>query len=335
MTYNPNALTLDCAAEVDRIVQSLRTDVTQLLRRKGCVLGVSGGVDSAVVLALCVRAMGPDRVVPVLLPEKDSDPASEQLARQVCDQLGVKPVLESITPVLEGCGCYQRRDAAVRRVVPEYDATRGDTCKIVLPSGLQQGEVLNVFSLVVVHRDGAERRELLPFPEYAQIMAASNFKQRARMAFLYYHAEVRHFAVIGTPNKNEHQQGFFVKHGDGAMDVKPIAHLYKTQVYQIAEYLQLPVEIRTRPPATDTYSAHGTQEEFFFRLPFEILDPIWLGLEQGAPAEEVARTLDLSPQQVESVYTDLRRRFVSAAYLRSAPIGMAQLNPETLTRLCA
>jgi NAD+ synthase len=335
MTYNPAALHLDCPAETDRIVRSLRTDVTQLLRRKGCVVGVSGGVDSAVVLALCVRAFGPDRVIPVLLPETDSDPASEHLARQVCAEFGVTPVLESITKALLGFECYTRRDEAVRRVVADYDPTRGDTCKIVLPNGLQHGEVLNVFTLVVVRSDGSERRELLPFPEYSQIMAASNFKQRARMAFLYYHGELRHFAVIGTPNKNEHEQGFFVKHGDGAMDVKPIAHLYKTQVYQLAEYLNLPEEIRTRPPATDTYSAHGTQEEFFFRLPFQILDPIWLGLEQGAAPREVAEALGLSPQQVERVYVDLRRRFASAAYLRSVPIGMAHLDLSGVTELCA
>jgi NAD+ synthase len=335
MAFNPLALHLDCATETERIVQSLRLDVTQLLRRKGGVVGVSGGVDSAVVLALCARAFGPGRVVPLLLPEKDSEPASERLACQACAALGATPVCEPITPILEGFGCYARRDEAIRRLVPDYDPQKGDTCKIVLPDGLLQGEVLNVFSLVVVRPDGSEHRELLPFSEYSQIVAASNFKQRTRMALLYYHAELRHFAVIGTPNKNEHEQGFFVKHGDGAMDVKPIAHLYKTQVYQLAEHLGVPEEIRARPPLTDTYSAHGTQEEFFFRLPFQLLDPIWLGLEQGAPAQEVALALDLSVEQVRRVYADLRRRLGTAAYLRSAAIGMTDATPSGVTALCA
>ena len=335
MPYDPSALKLDCAAETTRLVQALRHDMSTVFRRKGCVVGVSGGVDSSVVLALCVRAFGPARVLPLMMPEQDSDVASERLARQLCQSLGLEPVLESITPVLEAFGCYRRRDEAIKRVVPDYDPAAGDRSKIVLPDGLLQGDVLNVFSLVVVRADGSETRVLLPFREYSEIMAASNFKQRARMSFLYYYAERRHFAVIGTPNKAEHDQGFFVKFGDGAMDSKPIAHLYKTQVYQLAEYLGLPDEIRSRPPATDTYSAHGSQEEFFFRLPFSLLDPIWLGLEQGAAPAEVAAALQLTPHQVERVYADLRRRLANAAYLRTAPASMASISDPTPVAVCA
>jgi NAD+ synthase len=100
--------------------------------------------------------------------------------------------------------------------------------------------------------------------EYLQIVAASNLKQRTRMSTLYYHAEMRNYAVIGTANKNEHDQGFFVKYGDGGVDIQPIAHLFKTQVYQLARYLGVPEEIQQRPPTTDTYSASCTQEEFSF-----------------------------------------------------------------------
>ena len=89
---------------------------------------------------------------------------------------------------------------------------------------------------------------------------------------LYYHAELRDYAVLGTAQRNEHDQGFFVKHGDGASDIRPIGHFYKTQVFQLAEYLDIPEEIRTQTPTTDTYSAGSSQEEFFFRLPFEVMD---------------------------------------------------------------
>lgn len=120
-------------------------------------------------------------------------------------------------------------------------------------------DTLNVFHLTIVAPDGDEKIKRLSIKEYFQIVAASNFKQRSRMVMLYYHAELRNFAVIGTGNKNEHEQGFFVKYGDGGVDIQPIAHLYKTQVYQLARYLEVPKEIQERTPTTDTYSATSTQ----------------------------------------------------------------------------
>ncbi|HID39588.1 MAG TPA: NAD(+) synthase, partial [Calditrichaeota bacterium] len=160
----------------------------------------------------------------------------------------------------------------------------------------------------------------LPLKEYLQIVAASNFKQRSRMCMLYYHAERLNWAVIGTGNKNEHEQGFFVKYGDGGADVKPIAHLFKTQVFQLAEYLGVPKEIQSRTPTTDTYSAEQTQEEFFFRLPFETLDRIWHGWEHNVPVEEIAAALELQPGQVENVIHDVKRKIAATEYLRMNPL---------------
>ncbi|HSF80114.1 MAG TPA: NAD(+) synthase, partial [Anaerolineales bacterium] len=248
MPFSKDLIKIDPAAECERIVSFLRREVRQEMRRYGGVVGISGGVDSSVVLALCVRAFGPERVTALMMPEKDSDPESETLARQVAACYGVEPVLEDITPVLDGFGCYPRRDEAIRRVFPEYDATLGYKAKIVLPQNLLDEDTLNVFSLTIVTPEGEEKNQRLPVRDYFQIVAASNFKQRTRMAMLYYHAELRNYAVIGTANKNEHDQGFFVKFGDGGVDVKPITHLYKTQVYQLAEYLDVPEVIRQRPP---------------------------------------------------------------------------------------
>ncbi len=187
--------------------------------RTGAVLGISGGIDSSVCLALSVKAFGAERVVPLLLPDKDSDPASEDLARDLAAHYGVTPILESVTPALDGFGCYARRDEAIARVFPEYDAAAGYKAKIVLPSGLLDGGTLNVFSLTIVTPDGEEKSARLGPREFAQIVAASNFKQRSRTNMLYYHAELRNYAVVGTPNKNERDQGFFVKYGDGGYDL--------------------------------------------------------------------------------------------------------------------
>lgn len=316
MKFTKDFIKIDPAAETNRIVSLLQQTVRQKMRRYGGVVGISGGVDSSTVLALCVRAFGADRVVAVMMPEKDSDPESETLARGLAKHFGVDPILENITPVLDGFGCYPRRDDAIRRIFPEFDAAAGYKSKIVLPKKLLDEDTLNIFYLTIVTPGGEEKTQRLPPREYYQIVAASNFKQRTRMAMLYYHAELNNHAVIGTANKNEHGQGFFVKYGDGGVDIQPIAHLFKTQVYQLAEYLDVPLDIRQRTPTTDTYSAHSTQEEFFFRLPFEIMDLLWAAQEQGLPIAEVASVMGLSEEQVQRAYKDFTRKQRTTEYLR-------------------
>lgn len=321
MQFHEHILDIDPAAETDRIVGLMRETVTKVMRRRGGVLGISGGVDSSVVLALCVRAFGANRVTALMLPEKDSEEASESLARKVAAHFGVEPVLEPISAALEGAGCYQRRDEAIRRVFSEYDAAAGYKAKLVLPD-LVDSDTLSVFSLTIVTPDGEEKTKRLTPPDYLQIVAASNFKQRTRMSMLYYHAELRNYAVIGTANKNEHMQGFFVKYGDGAVDIRPIVHLYKTQIYQLAEYLGVPEEIRSRPPTSDTYSAPQTQEEFFFRLPFKTMDLLWYAQEHNIPVAEVAAVMNSTEEQVQRAFDDFTRKRRTTEFLRMAPVEL-------------
>ena len=316
--FHRDILKLDPEKEVNRIAEQMRNNIFHVLRRKGGVLGISGGVDSAVVLGIAVRALGPKRLVTLLLPEMESSPDSARLARKVIRQYGTEPVVEDVTGALIGFGAYQRRDEAVKAIFPEYDSTY--KLKITLPSGLLDKKTLNFFSATIVSPEGEETTKRLRPKEFRQIVAATNFKQRSRVAMLYYHAELHDYAVIGTPQRNEHDQGFFVKYGDGAMDVKPMGHLYKTQVYQLADYLGVPEEIRTNPPTSDTYSAGSTQEEFFFRLPFETMDLIWYGLDNDIPANVVAAEMDLEPEQVERVYADLTQKRRTTEYLRTPPL---------------
>lgn len=322
MSFSKRVLEIDAAAEAERIIAGLRQNVRQTLHRYGGVVGISGGVDSSVVLALCIRAFGPERVAAIMMPEKDSDPETERLSQLVAKHYGVDPILEDITPVLDGFGCYQRRDEAIRRVFPEYDASKGYKVKIGLPQNLLDDDTLNVFYLTIVTPQEQEKTTRLPIREYYQIVAASNFKQRTRMAMLYYHAELRNFAVIGTANKNEHHQGFFVKYGDGGVDVRPITHLYKTQIYQLARFLDVPEEIQRRPPTTDTYSARSTQQEFFFRLPFETMDLLWYAQENSVPVSEVSKVMELNEQQVQRAFTDFSRKSRTTEYLRTQPLGL-------------
>ncbi|HET7010131.1 MAG TPA: NAD(+) synthase [Anaerolineales bacterium] len=312
------ALTLDAAAESNRLSRLLHEDVLRRLRRRGVVVGCSGGVDSSVVLALCVRAFGPEKVLAVLLPESESSPESAVLAGDWAQALHVETVTEDITGALEHAGCYRRRDEAIRRVFREFGS--GWKSKITLPGSLLDEDTLNVFYLTVVSPEGEERRQRIPSAEYAQIVAASNFKQRTRMAMLYYHAERRGYAVVGTANKDEHDLGFFVKHGDGGVDIAPILHLFKTQVYRLAEHLGVPEDIRSRRPTSDTYSAGSTQEEFFYRLPFDVLDVIWAGMEHGMSPAEVAPWLGLGADQVDRVMRDIVQKRRTTDYLRTPPI---------------
>ena len=316
MAFSKNDLNINPEEVTESIVRQMRDIIGRRFHKRGAVVGVSGGIDSSVCLALSVKAFGPQKVVGVAMPEHDSNPESEQLARKLTAQYGVELIVENMTPALSGFGTYQRRDEAIKRVFPEY--TPEYKAKIVLPN-LMDKDALNIFYLTVIAPDGTEKTARLPLQEYLQIVAASNFKQRSRMTMLYYHAERLNYAVIGTGNKNEHEQGFFVKWGDGGADIKPIAHLFKTQVYQLAEYLGVPKEIQERTPTTDTYSAETTQEEFFFRVPFEIGDLVWLGMKKGAPVAEIAAAAGISEEQVERIQHDIRQKIRTTEYLKAAP----------------
>ena len=317
MSFSKNDIRIDAAAEAERIIMAMRRAVGQELNKRGGVIGISGGIDSSVCLALSAKAFGPERVLGITMPESDSNPLSAVLARKLARTFGVPYIVEDMTAALAGFGTYRRRDEAMTNVFPEYDATY--RAKIVLPSAMGDKDRLNVFQLMIISPEGEEKTERIPLKEYLQIVAASNFKQRSRMSMLYYHADRLNYAVVGTGNKNEHEQGFFVKYGDGGADIKPIAHLFKTQVFQLAEYLGVPQEIRGRTPTTDTYSAECTQEEFFFRVPFEVGDLVWYAMEKGVPAAEVANELGIGEDQVLNIQSDIKRKIKATEYLRAEP----------------
>ena len=322
-----DVLQLDCAAETEKITTALRNVIGRDINRRGAVVGLSGGIDSSVTAALCVRALGKERVLAVLMPEKDSSEDTLCLSRQVADHLKIETVLEDITAVLEALGCYRRRDEAIQSVIPEY--APGYKCKIVLPSVIDENRY-RIFSVVVRSPEGKEIKSRLDLNAYLQVVAASNFKQRTRKMLEYYHAERKNYAVAGTPNRLEYDQGFFVKGGDGLADVKPIAHLYKTQVYQLAEYLGIPEEIRTRPPTTDTYSMPQSQEEFYFSLPYDKMDLCLYGRNQGISVEEVAEIVGLSAEQIKRVYTDIDHKRSIARYLHSPPLLVEKVPEITI-----
>jgi NAD+ synthase len=305
-------------AVCDSIIEKLRSDVFHTLQRRGGVVGISGGIDSSVCMALSAKAFGPNRVTGIMLPEQDSSDESRELAQELADKFGVGTLVEDITAALDGFGCYRRRDEAISRVIPDFDPDI-DKAKIEIKQNIGQN-LPAIFSITVIKPDGEVISKLLPAKEYLQIVAATNFKQRSRMSMLYYHAERLHYAVIGTPNKHEVEQGFFVKYGDGGADVMPIGHLYKTQVYQLARHLGVPEGIINRTPTTDTYTAEQTQEDFFYQLPFDQMDLIWYGWENNYPAEEVGAVMGRSAEEIGNIYKNFERKRKTTEYLRMRPI---------------
>jgi NAD+ synthase len=318
-------LQIDCSREVERIAEAIRDLVFKQFKRKGAVVGVSGGIDSSVVAALCAHALGKDRVLALFMPEAESAGETLALSNLVADRLGVKSILEDITPILEGAGCYRRRDESIRTVVPEYGD--GYKCKIALPD-LMTTESFAIFSIVVQSPAGQTKRVRLPLNAYLGILAASNFKQRIRKMIEYYQADRMNYAVAGTPNRLEYDLGFFVKGGDGLADFKPIAHLYKSQVYQLAKYLNIPEEIQSRPPTTDTYPLAQSQEEFYFSMPLEKMDLCLYGKNQGLAPSALAPVLGFTDDQVEKAYAIIDAKRKVAHYLHLPPVLIPDANEE-------
>ncbi len=312
LQFDADRIAEDLAAVVER-------QITRRLNRQGAIVGVSGGIDSSTVVALCCKALGPERVIGIAMPEHDSSPESYELAQDLSKQYGFKLLLENLTPALEGLACYPRRDEAVKRLFPDFTPD----CKfnIVLPANILDTDRLNIFRMNMEYPDGRLETKRIPPREYLQVVAASNMKQRVRMLMLYYHGELNNYAVLGTGQKNEHDQGFFVKWGDGGADLKPIAHLYKTQVYALARALEVPEDILQRTPTTDTYSMETTQEDFYYSLPFETMDLLHYAWKlDGLDAAATAAGMELEPEQVERVWKDFQRKEDTTEYLRLMPL---------------
>lgn len=321
--FSSDCLKLDYARECEKIGAMLKEHVLKRFRKKGIVVALSGGIDSSVVGALCVRVLGPKHVFGLLMPERDSSAETLALSTMLTDHLKIDKVHEDISPILEAAGCYRRRDDAIKSVLPEYGPAWKS--KIVLPSVLNT-EQFRIFSVVAQPPSGPKMEVRLSLDAYLGIVAATNFKQRTRKMLEYYHADRLNYAVAGTPNRLEYDQGFFVKLGDGAADIKPIAHLYKTQVYKMAEFLGLPEPICKRPPTTDTYSLPQSQEEFYFSVPYDKMDLILCGKNLGFDPEQVSGVVGLSPEQVERVFRDIKAKRRVAAYLHAAPVLVEEVH---------
>ena len=314
-TISDDVLELDNEAEVAKITSNIKKILRTTLHKRGLIVAISGGVDSAVCAALCVKALGKNKVFGLLLPERDSSPESLILGKQLAEHLGIEYLAHDIAPTLEAIGCYSWRDDAIRIIFPEYTSEWKN--KIIISHGAE-GK-FNYFNLVVQSPGGEYFEKRMDLKEYLQIVAATNYKQRIRKTIEYFHADRLNYAVVGTPNRLEYDQGFFVKNGDGSSDIKPIAHLYKTQVYSLAKHLNIPTKIATAPPTTDTYSLEQGQDEFYFELPYNKMDVALWCVNNGVSSCELAKYFSIDEQAAEQIYTEIFTKRRTTDYLHQKP----------------
>jgi NAD+ synthase len=312
-----DALAIDPALVAGKIQESILEVLGRDLKRRGVVLGVSGGVDSSVCAALAARALGTERVLALFMPEWETDGAQTARAQELCDQLGLRHEIEEIGPILDVAGCYRRRDEAIRELFPDFGSEHRH--KISIAEGLLERDRLSYFRLTVQSPDGETRTLRMPARVYTRVVAATNMKQRTRKMVEYFHAEALNYAVLGTPNRLEYELGFFVRGGDGLADLKPIAHLYKSQVYALAEYLGLPAAVTEQEPSTETYTLAQTQEEFYFALPYPELDLLLWAWEHRVDERRAAEVIGLEAEAVRRVYRDIvAKRRVAARGVRDS-----------------
>ncbi len=316
MGFSRDILKIDCARVTEEIVQFIRELIAER-KKKGVVCGISGGIDSALTTALCERALGKDRVLGLILPERESSPVSSSYAELLALRLGIKAQTVDISPMLENFGVYSRREKVVKRIFPEFDSS--SKFRLVLPQDLLERDRLNIFSLEIVDAQGNRKSRRLNLSDYLELMAATDIKQRTRMTVLYYHAERNNYVVMGTTNKSEAVQGFFVKYGDGGVDAEPIGHLYKTQVYELAEWLHIPEEIIRRTPSPDTFSYEVSDKDFYFCIPYEELDLLLYAWENDISRDDIGRELGLTDEQISRAFSDIERKYKLSEHLRKLP----------------
>ena len=316
MSFSKDILKINCASEADRIVVFIR-DQMQSMHRKGIIIGLSGGIDSALSASLSVKAIGKEKVLGLLLPDRESSPQSAEFASRHAKQLGIETITVDITPVLEAFGTYEKRDAVAKAIFPEFGA--GHKLKITLPSDILNKESINYFTLTTIDPEGITKTTRLNNEQAQGIIAATCTKHRTRMMTQYYFAEKNNYLVCGTTNKSEALQGLFVKYGDGGVDIEPIAHLYKNQVFKLAAHLGVIEEIIGRAPCPDTYSAPVTDEEWYFRMPFKQLDLLLYAWENKVDISEVCRVMELAEQQVMRAFRDFNNKYNATRHLSQLP----------------
>ncbi len=314
MAFNLDVLKIDPAQELERLSSFVVDQVKAVYRRKGIVVGLSGGIDSACMAALAVHAIGKENVVGLILPENESNPISSEYAMKHARALDIEHRQIDITPTVNSVFNYNNRDEYLQKLVPDYKP--GYKYNITLPTDLLERDSFNFYRLQVQMPDGNIKTKRLNLNDFQTVTSFANIKIRARMLHLYAEADRRSCVVAGTTNRTEYLLGDFCKYGDGGTDIEPFTHLYKNQIYQISEFLKVTPEIINRPPSPDTFSLPVSDQEFFFRIPFDKLDHLLYAWEKKISTNEVASVLSITEDAVTRAFKDFESKFRATAHLR-------------------
>jgi len=312
--FDLDILKIDPEKELEKLSKFIVDQVNIVFHRKGIVVGLSGGIDSACISALAVHAVGKDKVVGLVLPEKESNPISSEYAIKHAQAMGIEHRQIDITPTVDSIVSYKWRDEFIQKLIKEYQP--GYKYNITLPTDLLERDSFNFYKLQVQMPDGEIKTKRLNLNDFRTITSFANIKIRARMLHLYAEAERRSLVVAGTTNRTEFILGDFCKYGDGGTDIEPLSYLYKNQIYQLSEYLKVIPEIVNRQPSPDTFSLPVSDQEFFFRIPFDKLDHLLYAWEHDIPSSKAAKTLDLSEDAVIRAYKDFKSKNNVTAHLR-------------------
>lgn len=300
---------------INSIENFVKDEISKKFQRQGVVIGISGGIDSAVMAAICAKSIEPKQVLGLIMPEKESDPTSQILAQRLAEKFQIQTKVIDITSILESFEVYKIKEQIVMEKFPDFNSN----CRyrIVVPSKFSSS--IGIPFLEILDNKNKKHQFKISLSEFLTLTAASSIKHRVRMTMLYYYAEKNNFCVVGTTNKSEFLQGYFVKYGDGGTDMEPLTNLYKSQIYQIGKFLEIPSEILEKDPSPDIWSFSTSDEEFFYSVPYHIVDLILYARENNISKSEIQKISNLSLEQIENLIRFQNQKQIKSQHMREIP----------------
>ncbi len=301
----------------NKLSKFIKSYTIDTLGKKGVVIGLSGGLDSSVTAALATKSLGSENVFGLIMPEKESSPQSQKLAKLLVNQLKIKSEVVDITKILDSYDIYNIRE----KIVKKYFSKFNKNCKyrLSVPKFDPKKSKLRIPFLEIQDNKNNIHQFNLNSQDFSTLYSATSIKHRTRMAMLYFYAEKNNLSVVGSTNKSEYIQGYFVKYGDGGVDLEPIQNLYKTQVYDLGRHLKIPSKILSRKASPDTWSFETTDEDFFFGISYENLDIILHERENGIEPKKIEKITGLKTTEIKTITKYLDKRKKSTSHMRKSP----------------
>jgi len=311
----PNFLKLkNVEKSVEEISTFLHDEIFEKFHKQGAIIGLSGGIDSTVTMELCVKALGPEKILGLTMFEKESNENNKSLIDKISKNHDIKIENIDITTILDSYGVYSNREEIVKNYFPNFNSD----CKyrVVVPPNFNS---IGMPYLEVLDDKNKQHKLKITSSDFLSLTAATSIKHRVRMSLLYYHAEKNNLSVVGTTNKSEFLQGYFVKYGDGGSDIEPLVNFYKSQVYQIGDFLNIDNDIMINAASPDVWSYSTTDEEFFYTVPYNIVDLILYSRLNNLSVSEIQQLSNLSEEKIQSLIKFQNIKEEKSKHMRELP----------------